>query len=182
LLDALGLRGRPFVLAVASANPTKNLPSLAAAFAPIGAEGSVRLVLVGRQRPGVFAAGGSAPGMPGVIHAGAVSDAQLKALYRHAVALVVPSRYEGFGLPPLEAMAEGCPVIAARAGALPEVCGDAPQWVPVDDVAALEQALRLLLNDPALRAARARAGREHVAAWSWRAAAGRLIELMGGAA
>ena len=72
---------------------------------------------------------------------GAVSSGQLASLYRTAACLVFPSLYEGFGLPPLEAMASGCPVAASNAGAIPEVCGDAAVLFDATDVAAMAAAI-----------------------------------------
>ena len=81
---------------------------------------------------------------------GRVSDAELRALYESALCLIFPSRYEGFGLPPLEAMACGCPVIAADAAAVPEVCGDAALWFDNDGPRRLPDALARLLDEPGL--------------------------------
>src|SRR5688500_996704 len=108
----------PFLLYPARPWPHKNHDRLFEAFALLRQERpELRLVLTG---------GGHRPAtQPGVEVRGLVSDDELVSLYRRAAALVFPSRYEGFGVPPLEAMACGCPVAAARAGSLPEVCGDA---------------------------------------------------------
>ena len=72
---------------------------------------------------------------------GLVSREELLSLYQRAACLAFPSRYEGFGLPPLEAMASGCPVAAAAAGSLPEVCGDAATMFDPDDAADMAQAI-----------------------------------------
>ena len=85
---------------------------------------------------------------------GFVSDEDLITLYRCARALIAPSSYEGFGLPPLEAMALGTPVIAARASSLPEVGGDAALYVAPDDDASLATEIRRILDDDAHHAAR----------------------------
>jgi glycosyltransferase involved in cell wall biosynthesis len=81
-------------------------------------------------------------GAPGVEGRGAVSGEGLVSLYRRAACLVFPSRYEGFGLPPLEAMACGTPVAAARAGSIPEVCGDAAVLFDPDDADAVAEGVR----------------------------------------
>ena len=91
-------------------------------------------------------------------HSGAVPDGvevrgnvtldELVSLYRRAAALVFPSRYEGFGLPPLEAMACGCPVACSDAASLPEVCGDAARAFDPDDAAAMAAAVADVLDDP----------------------------------
>jgi glycosyltransferase involved in cell wall biosynthesis len=172
VIDRFGLRGVPYLLAVGSANPTKNLDALVAAFALLGGT-EQRLVIVGGSDARVFA-GGPGPDGPGVIRTGPLGDAALKALYGHALALVFPSRYEGFGLPPLEAMACGCPVVAARAAALPEVCGDAALYVDPGSVEAIAAAMRRVLDDGALR----EAGRRRATGFRWAAAAAAVARLV----
>jgi glycosyltransferase involved in cell wall biosynthesis len=182
-IDRLGLRGRRTLLAVASANPAKNLARLLEAWARLPPAEDLRLVLVGGRNDAVFAAPGTseAPGpAPGVVHAGTVDDATLKALYGHARALVFPSLYEGFGLPPLEAMTLGCPVIAARAASLPEVCGDAALYVDPMSVDAIADAMRRILADEALADRLASAGRARAGALTWDAAARALLETLDG--
>jgi glycosyltransferase involved in cell wall biosynthesis len=126
-----GRAREPFLLYPANWWPHKNHELLLEAFAPVRAERpDLRLVLTGAGHPG---------GLPdGVSSLGRVSDDRLADLYQSAAALVFPSLYEGFGLPPLEAMACGCPVAASRAGALPEVCGEAAVYfdpMSVEDIA-----------------------------------------------
>ena len=165
-----GLAGTRYLLAVASANPTKNLAALVGAYARLPADESRRLVIVGGHNERVFAAGATAD-PPGVVRTGPLADAPLKALYRNAVALVFPSTYEGFGLPPLEAMACGCPVAAAHAAAIPEVCGDAALYFDPDSVDAIAAALQRLLSDAALRDRLRTAGLARAALYRWDAAA-----------
>src|SRR5205823_2212382 len=126
-----GRAREPFLLYPANWWPHKNHERLLEAFAAVRRERpEVRLVLTGSDHPG---------GLPqGVSSLGRVSDERLADLYRSAAALVFPSLYEGFGLPPLEALACGCPVAVSRAGALPEVCGDAAVYfdpTAVEDIA-----------------------------------------------
>jgi glycosyltransferase involved in cell wall biosynthesis len=98
----------------------------------------------------------------------AIDEAALPALYAAASALLIPSRHEGFGLPPaLEAMAAGTPVLAARAGALPEVVGEAAELLDPDDEAGWLAATQRLLEDGALRQARIAAGRVRAAEFGW---------------
>src|SRR2546423_2087302 len=106
---------------------------------------------------------------PGVMAPGRIDEATLDALYRGAAALAIPSRSEGFGLPALEAMARGCPVVASDAGALPEVVGEAGLLVAPGDPEALASALGRLLTDDALAAARRAAGRRRAATFTWSA-------------
>ena len=98
---------------------------------------------------------------------GYVSDGQRRDLLAGAAALAYPSRYEGFGFPPLEAMAAGVPVVAARSGAIPEVVGDAAVLVDPDDVDALAAALLAVVRDPDQRRALVTRGRAQLARFSW---------------
>jgi glycosyltransferase involved in cell wall biosynthesis len=181
VLARFGLREGHYLLAVASANPTKNLAVLVAAYAQMPAERSVPLVIVGGGNPHVFAAAADPRDAPGVQRTGRVSDAELKALYEGATALVLPSIYEGFGLPALEAMACGCPVIAARAAALPEVCGDAALYVDPAQPAEITAAMVAVVGDAALRARLRRAGLARAAGFRWTEAAKRLLAAISGA-
>ncbi len=108
---------------------------------------------------------------PGVVTPGSLADDDLDALYRTAAVLALPSRYEGFGLPVVEAMARGCPVVCSDAACLPEVAGGAAELVPVGDVAALADALGGVLDDDARRDRLVAAGRARAAAFTWAASA-----------
>ena len=171
------LQGRRFVLAVGSANPTKNLAALQAAWVRVQAPGHL-LVLAGGHNPRVFAGPGQAAGTARTLVLPEVDDAQLMALYRHADALAFPSIYEGFGLPPLEAMAQGCPVLAARAASLPEVCGDAALYADPMDVESIAAALQRLLDDEALRDTLRARGLTRARALTWAAAAAQLRQVL----
>lgn len=172
-LAARGLEAGRYLLAVGSLNPTKNLPALLRAWARLG-RSDRRLVLVGAGNAAVF----SAPALPavaGVEMLSAVDDAELLALYRGAAGLVFPSLYEGFGLPPLEAMAAGCPVAAARSAALPEVLGDAPLWFDPRDEGDMATALARLLDDADLAATLRERGAALVAQRGWDRSAAALL-------
>jgi Glycosyltransferase len=120
------------------------------------------LVLAGHRDRGVLSFD-----HPAIRDLGAVAEADLPALYSDALIFVYPSRYEGFGLPPLEAMACGAAVICSRAGSLPEVVGDAALLIDPDDPGALAAAIDRVLADTALRAALSDAGRRRAATFSW---------------
>jgi glycosyltransferase involved in cell wall biosynthesis len=107
---------------------------------------------------------------------GAVSDGQVKALYQNALCLVFPSLYEGYGLPPLEAMLCGCPVVASRAASMLEVCGNAALYAEPGDADGMAAQIQRLRRDPALRAAMIGRGLAHVQGYSWAATASRLAE------
>src|SRR5207249_11011217 len=108
-----------------------------------------------------------------VVLAGYVPEADLVLLYNLAEAFVFPSRYEGFGLPPVEAMACGTPTITSDAASLPEVVGDAALTFPPDDTAALAGLIERVAGDPGLRERLGRAGLERSARFTWRETARR---------
>jgi glycosyltransferase involved in cell wall biosynthesis len=112
-----------------------------------------------------------------VIQAGHVNDAELRALYEQALALTFPSRYEGFGLPPVEAMTCGCPVIISDQPALVEVAGGAALQCGPDDVDALAGLMRRVHDDAPLRTKMIDAGRARAAKFTWRATARILLDL-----
>jgi glycosyltransferase involved in cell wall biosynthesis len=153
--NGLAAAGRYFLFA-GNDKPHKNIDVLVDAFG--GIEGTT-LVLAG----GEFARFHS---RRNIIVTGFVSDEELASLYRGAIALVMPSREEGFGLPALEAMASGCVVITSMAPALVELTGDAALHV-TPDVAALREAMTRVASDEALRKTLAARGLERVAAFTW---------------
>ncbi len=118
----------------------------------------------------------------GVVAAGAVGDAELAALYAGALAVVTPSRLEGFGLPALEAAAHGTPAVVSDLPCFAETLGSAALRVPPGDAEALADALLTVAGDPALRARLGAAARERAGAYTWAAAADALYPLLAGAA
>ena len=159
-----------YVLAVGSPSPHKNLAVLARAMGSVSVAGA-QLAIAGAADRSIFGAASSAPREDHVRYLGYVDDSALRTLYEHAAAFVFPSRYEGFGLPPLEAMALGCPVIAARAGAIPEVCGDGVWYFDPDDHHGLAALIDRTLSDPTARGALVQRGRAVLQRHSWQAAA-----------
>jgi glycosyltransferase involved in cell wall biosynthesis len=174
-LQRLALDGAPYVLAVASANPTKNLPALVEAFRRMPHPG-LRLVLVGGTNGAVFAKETNVRDDARIVRTGPISDGQLKSLYINASAFVFPSLYEGFGLPPLEAMSLGCPVVASNAASIPEVCGDAVVYFDPSSAADMATAIARVVDDAGLRADLRQRGAQRFAAFTWDAAALLLLQ------
>jgi glycosyltransferase involved in cell wall biosynthesis len=175
--------GASYVLYVGNFLPHKNLPRLLRAWAALAAplRSAHRLVLAGGDRAGAAALGALARSLglgDGVALPGVIEDADLPALYGGAALVVQPSLEEGFGLPALEAMACGAPVIASRRGALPEVVGDAGRLVDPDDEPALAAALAHLLLSADARAALARRGLARAAEFTVERTAGRVVDLL----
>lgn len=172
VLSRHGLSCGGYFLAVGSANPNKNLSTLFKAHASLPV-GRLPLVLVGGSDPGVFASVAMTEESD-VRHLGVVDDELLRLLYLGARGLVFPSLYEGFGLPPLEAMATGCAVIASTAGSLPEICAGAALYVDPGNVAELAAAMHQLSQNDALRNDLISAGRVRAATFRWKDSAQRL--------
>jgi len=166
-----------YILYVGSNKPHKNLPVLVHAFARVA--GDTTLVLAGRWDPRYPEARDAARRL-GLRHRVRwlpdVDDTALPALMSGALGFVFPSRYEGFGLPPLEAMQCGTPVIAAATSSLPEVVGHAGLLVP-PSVDRLAEAINRLLDDAALRERLSAAGLRRAAQFSWAETARRTVEV-----
>jgi glycosyltransferase involved in cell wall biosynthesis len=179
-----GLGPWPFILTVGTVQPRKNYPRLIEAFAALVREGIFpegHLVIVGEkgwQAEGTLEAIRRS-GMAERIHwLGFVDDADLPALYSAAAVFALVSRYEGFGLPALEAMACGTPVVASRVSSLPEVVGEAGVLVDPESVADIARGLRAALEDPERRAALREAGLERARRFTWEAAARQWHEIV----
>ncbi|CAH0351833.1 glycosyltransferase family 1 protein [Aquabacterium sp. CECT 9606] len=175
ILDKHQLRGQPFVLAVSSANPNKNFGSIVKALSLLGSK-APRCVVAGATNSAVFQQ--TTETSEHMVKLGYVSDGELKALYQNASCFVFPSFYEGFGIPPLEAMASGCPVIASTADAVKETCGDAALYFDPHRPEQLAQRLTDFFKDPALAPAMAQAGRARAAQYSWQRSATLNLDLL----
>jgi glycosyltransferase involved in cell wall biosynthesis len=174
---------RPYLLSVGNVKPHKNFQRLIQAFAQIQARYDVDLILVGRKEG--FLAGDSAvldlAGVPEgrLQFTGHVSDSALRNYYAHAEALVFPSLYEGFGLPPLEAMASGCPVVASNAASIPEVCGESAIYCDPHSVDDMADKIKLVLDlKGSERLALLENARNHAARFDWKRCARQTWEIL----
>jgi glycosyltransferase involved in cell wall biosynthesis len=163
---------RPYFLYVGSAHPHKNLQLLLRAFAGLvhGGGTGLQLVLAGDHGPFRAELEHSARALnlgSALVLTGEVTEPELAALYGGAHGFVFISLSEGFGLPGLEAMAHGVPVLAASATSLPEIYGDAALYVEPTDLASVEAGLRRLAEDDALRAELRAHGERRVGRYSW---------------
>ncbi len=176
-----GLSG-PYILYVGALGSHKNVTGLLRAYQLAREEGkiSAKLLIVGSRHWGDEALTllRTLRVRDDIVAPGFVSEADLPPLYAGAELFAFPSRYEGFGLPVLEAMACGTPVIVSRAGALPEVAGEAGLYVDPEDCAALADLIRRVLADPALKAKLSVAGLKQAENFCWTRSAVRLRALL----
>lgn len=160
-----------YLLSLCTLEPRKNLPTLIRAFERLcdGGDRQTHLVLVGAKGWGDDPVPDDLdPRVADRIHLpGFIADEDLSAVYTGASAFVYLSRYEGFGLPPLEAMACGTPVVVSDNSSLPEVVGDAGRLVPADDLSQIVDAIRSIFDDDRFAEELSRRGRERAADYTW---------------
>jgi glycosyltransferase involved in cell wall biosynthesis len=170
----LNVDERPYALFVGTLEPRKNVSVLLDAFVQVRREQNAQLLVVGGRgwldQP-IFAAHARSGLGEAVRFLGALDQDDLAVLYSHAAAFVLPSLYEGFGLPVLEAMACGAPVVCSHAGPLPEVAGDAALLLAPDDPSAWAQAILAMLTDAHLVSELRQKGFARAAMFSWDRAA-----------
>ena len=171
ILRRLGLTTHRYVFSVGSLNPNKNFAAVQNAAALLDLP-NLRFVVAGSAGQLAFRQAPLTPG--GLQFIGRVTDSELRALYTGALCFVSPSRYEGFGIPPLEAMHCGCPVIAARAAATPETCGSAVLYFDPDRPDELASRILELYGDLSLQTLLRRRGLTQAAGFSWRSSARQL--------
>lgn len=184
--ERYGIKPGRFLLYVGTIQPRKNLARLLDAWAALAAEpefSDLQLVLAGKpgwlSQPILDRATGLQAKFPGRLALpGYVDEADLPALLNAAAAFVFPSLYEGFGMPVLEALACGCPVVCSNASSLPEVTGDAALYHHPLDTLALQTQIRRLLTTPGLRAELVQRGLEQAARFSWESAANQTLQLL----
>jgi glycosyltransferase involved in cell wall biosynthesis len=174
--------GKKVILYVGSEQPRKNLPVLLRAVSLVKESlQDILFVKVGRPqwkgaREGLVVNLKNLGLERDVVFLDYVHEDELPLLYNRADVFVFPSLYEGFGLPPLEAMACGCPVVAAGTSSLPEVLGDAGVLVSPDDEEEMAGAILQILTDEALRAELSERGLARASGFTWAATARRTIE------
>ena len=160
----------PYFMFVGDMRPYKNIARALSAFAGLS-ESNVRFIVAGNlhtRDPAPLLSLVRELGMEDrVVFTDYISDDEVARLYRGALALVFPSLWEGFGLPPLEAMASGCPVITSNVASLPEVCGDAVQYVDPTSVDSIRSAMERVIREPALREDLRGRGLERAKLFSW---------------
>ena len=180
--QAAVLREGRYLLYVGRHDPYKGLAHLLRAFAAARSEGGlegVQLAVAGKQdeRYGYADLAASLGIADDVVFLGYVGNPDLSALHAHALAYVHPSLYEGFGLPPLDAMRHGVPVCCSDRASLPEVAGDAALLFDPEDGKAFSHALREIAENSTLRSVLIRNGNEHVRRFSWQLSAGQTVDV-----
>jgi len=165
-----------YVLAVSSIDPRKNFARLIKAFARANLH-DVKLILVGSKNR-VFSHQKLENTSQNVHFKGYLPDDELVTLYQHALCLIYPSLYEGFGLPPLEAMACGCPVIVSKTASLPEICGDAAYYVDPYDVDSIAEGIYKVATDEHLRKTLIDKQTKRVAMFSWEKSAQEMLKVI----
>jgi glycosyltransferase involved in cell wall biosynthesis len=177
-LERFRLERERYFLAVGSANPSKNL-ALLACLEPILAANGLQLVIAGRQIPLLFAAHRRLE-TAHIRPIDDVTDGELRALYENALCLVFPSTYEGFGIPPIEAMFCGCPVLASNVASIPEVCADAAHYFDPHDPQSLLSSVNEFLGSGTLQGELREAGRSRAKLFTWAKSAEALAAVIDG--
>lgn len=175
-----GLVGQRFLLYVGRPTPHKNLERLIEAFGKLRASHpDLRLVLAGMKDANYRRIEADVHGrrLSNIIFTDFVSEGQLRWLYEHCTAYVFPSLSEGFGLPGLEAMVHGAPVVASRASCLPEIYGSAAHYFDPTDTLAMADAINEVLTDKALRRRLITDGRAQAASYSWQRTAEQTLAI-----
>lgn len=175
-IDNVGTVNRPFILAVSSMSPHKNFHLLVKAVALLG-KTNFDVLIAGGTNPAIFRSA-DIPLPETVKHVGYVNDVELKSLYSQASCFIYPSLYEGFGLPPLEAMSNGCPVIVARAGSLPEVCDDAALYCNPNDPQDIANKIWIMMNDVKLQDDFRAKGKSRSEMYTWEKCARKTLSVI----
>lgn len=169
----------PYILYVGTIEPRKNLTRLIRAFDLLKREQGIphKLVLAGGKgwnNEEIYKTASNAEYREEIVFTGYVDEPRKNSLYKHADVFVFPSLYEGFGIPPLEAMSFGCPVVASNAASLPEIVGDATEPVDPMDELSLAEGIRKVLSDRQYADGLIGKGREQIRKFTWTASAEKL--------
>jgi glycosyltransferase involved in cell wall biosynthesis len=176
VLSAYGLEARRFVFALGSMSVNKNFGAVVEAFNRLN-RSDLTLAVGGGRNASVFA-DCEMKSTTNLVRLGYISDAALRALYENALCFVLPSFYEGFGIPSIEAMLCGCPVIVSTAPALVETCGDGALFCDPHSPAELAEKIVALADDKDLRCCMRARGLTRARQFTWDAAADRIIGLL----
>ncbi|MFD2932527.1 glycosyltransferase family 4 protein [Spirosoma flavum] len=177
-LSSLNPYGK-YVLAVSSIDPRKNFIGLIRAFKACNLM-DTKLVIVGSEHK-VFADSNIKEEVGGnkqIVFTGYIQDSELVELYQHALVFAYPSFFEGFGIPPLEAMACGCPTLVSNTTSLPEVCGEASVYVDPYDTISIRDGLLSILSNDQMRTELIRRGYEQISKFNWHQSAMKLADII----
>jgi glycosyltransferase involved in cell wall biosynthesis len=177
VLPRLGLEGTNFFFMLGTLKPNKNIDFAIRAFDALGDRGWKLVIAGALDRSGVFKADAPASA-ENLIFTGRLTDAEIVALERRARGFVFPSLYEGFGIPPLEAMTQGCPVLAADIPAVREACGEAALYFDPRDRASLEDAMRQIMGAGGDTSGLVGKGHANLARFSWDKSAEALLSTL----
>jgi len=176
ILEKLSITKQNYVLTVGSLDPKKNINGLIYAFKQLKAK-EIDLVIVGSQNEGVFRKLKIA-NQDKIKLSGYVSDRELIALYKNALFFAFASFYEGFGLPPLEAMSLGCPVLVSNTASLPEVCGEAALYCDPFRTESIYEGILEMITNAELREQLTLRGPEQIAKYSYQKSARALVDFV----
>ncbi len=176
VVDRLGLEAGKYFVTLGLSTANKNIPLAIEAFRLLDRQ-DTKLVVIGKGSSRVFGSQ-HLKHNPGVLFTGRLTDEEVTGLLRSATALLFPSRYEGFGIPSLEAMLQECPVIASTAPGLMEVCGDAALHFHPDNAEMLQDLMRRVLDNPDIAAVMRTRGRRRPDRYRWDATAAVFIEAL----
>ncbi|MDI6889852.1 MAG: glycosyltransferase family 1 protein [Thermodesulfovibrionales bacterium] len=176
--SVIDYRTKKYILSVSTLGPRKNLESLILAFRKLKVP-DIQLIIVGSKNNNF--ANNNLKNLinadKNIIFTGYISDIELVSLYRNAMLFVYPSLYEGFGLPPLEAMGCGVPVVVSNVASLPEICGNAAYYVDPYNVESIAEGIYKVLTDEPLRQSLIKKGLERVKLFSWEKSAKEHIKV-----
>jgi glycosyltransferase involved in cell wall biosynthesis len=166
----------PFFLITGSSSPHKNLENVIKAIERYS-NNSIRLVVAGGNYSKVFAKVSKSESKR-IKYLGYVADSELRSLYSHATSFIFPSFYEGFGLPPLEAMICGCPVICSNMASIPEICGEAALYFDPFDVQEIGKRIEQLMGSDSLRGSLKQRGLLRAEQFTWEKSAKIFLSIL----